>query len=184
MAWHAQNRNALSCVRSRFEDATAHSGADTERIVQGVLADARPNLVLVGGRVVANAPLLECLTTPPGGTGDGVGDGDGAARAATAEEGSAADNDAPATAARPTIPYQLLKSSAFEPRQCRSVILAKLRVLTLMRRAVTRDFAPHATAHASAATPSNFHSLASVIDFDNSTLVRALGSLLTYLVSM
>lgn len=184
-----------------FEDASAHNGTDTERVIQGVLLETRPNLILVGNKVVANAPLLECLTTMPLGAEDENGNGrgqrnegtesdnNGGERAQQQQESGQADNASQTESQRTTIPYQLLKSSAFEPRQCRSVILHKLRVLTLMRRTMTEnhhdDFA-HAqnyTAglHASTQPPSNFHSLASIIDFDSPTLIRAMGSLLSYL---
>ncbi|KAL7541611.1 hypothetical protein ACHAXR_013352 [Thalassiosira sp. AJA248-18] len=186
-----------------FEDAVAHNGADTERIVQGVLLETRPNLILVGNKVVANAPLLECLTTMPLGSEEdnvtnnhnrgqqGTEEGQQAQATAQPESTQTADASQTSSPRGVTIPYQLLKSSAFEPRQCRSVILHKLRVLTLMRqRPTTEDFshAQNYTASlgglhggASAQPSSNFHSLASIINFDSNTLVRALGSLLSYL---
>lgn len=119
----------------------------------------------------------------PGGAGDG--DEGGNSHAAEGPTTPAAVPPLRTGRQRSTIPYQLLKSSVFEPRQCRSVILHKLRVLTLMRAAATQDLAytQNCTPHAAAPPPSNFHSLASVINFDSPTLVRALGSLLTYLRS-
>ncbi|KAL3797587.1 hypothetical protein ACHAW5_003306 [Stephanodiscus triporus] len=167
-----------------FEDVRAHTGSDTERVVRGVLSETRPNLILVSNKVVANVPLLECLTARQCG-GDGVDSGGEGGR------GHEQVRDEPGP--RPVsaiggIPYQLLKSSAFEPRQCRSVILNQLRVLTLMRNGhpttadgqrdgfdITRNYTT-AQRHAS-----NFHSLSSMIDFESPTLVRALGSLLIYL---
>ena len=195
-----------------FEDTSAHNGLDTERIVQNVLLETRPNLILVGNKVVANAPLLECLTTMPVVLGDSNNnnDGNGDTNNQGRRRGEGAENDNEQQQQRQqqqtedsrqrdnsssTIPYQLLKSSAFQPQQCRSVILHKLRVLTLMRQPMTagsstttdHDFA-HAqnyTAsgllHTTTQPTSNFHSLASVINFDSQTLVRALGSLIIYL---
>ena len=197
------SRIAFACYNEEeneivFEDECAHNGADTERIVRGVLVATRPNLILVSNKVLANAPLLECLTSMPLGN-DGRGDAlnnaviaDSAAQGQTetgdGREGATggAGNSQTNTRTRATIPYQLLKSSAFEPRSCRGVILQKLRVLTLMRRPVTEDFSTHDynnyDFNASSSRPSsNFHSLASVINFDSQTLVRALGSLLIYL---
>jgi len=190
-AFYSEDENEIV-----FEDATAHSGEETERIVQSVLLETRPNLVLVGNKVVANTPLLECLTTMPI-----MVDGNSSGRERHDLEQS--NDTAPSTT---NIPYQLLKSSAFEPRQCRSAILHKLRVLTLMRNHPSSmdEFARDQTIctdtttaamgiglHYSSATSSsssssfqqtsNFHSLASIIDFDSSTLVRALGALIIYL---
>ena len=215
-----------------FEDAAAHNGTDTERIVQSVLLETRPNLILVGNKVVANAPLLECLTTMPFGEegvaattaadvhenehgnndGQGGNNGQQSQQNQMGQSGNGAVNDSQqrdgttTSRGRPNIPYQLLKSSAFEPRQCKSVILHRLRVMALMRQQQsqnngqqqysTEDFA-HAQnyttnnnlnhnagtgAPTAAVQPqSNFHSLASIINFDSNTLVRALGSLITYL---
>lgn len=202
-----------------WEDSAAHNGNDTERIVQSVLLETRPNLILVGNKVVANAPLLECLTTMPLGSDDGgvatatsnnnndnqrgTEQQQGQSEAAADNEGETSQQQSSTTPHGVTIPYQLLKSSAFEPRQCRSVILHKLRVLTLMRQQQqpqqdqysTLDNFAHAQNYTSlhsgttAATSSmaatqptsNFHSLASIINFDSNTLIRALGSLLIYL---
>ena len=169
-----------------FEDAHAHNGMDTESIVQGVLLETKPNLILVGSRIVANAPLLECLTSMP----VGVDDGNGAENQTAPLQPQAAGQSETGqtdTATRTTaIPYQLLKSAAFEPRACRSVILHKLRVLTLMRRPMTNTGHTHEpfgqdAYSTTAQPPSNFHSLASIINFDSPTLIRALGSLLIYL---
>ena len=136
-------------------------------MIQGVLAETRPNLILVGSKVVGNAPLLECLTTmPESGRGEGLSENHGEGRGAGADESSQRDF---------SVPYQLLKSAAFEPRQCRSIILEKLRVLTLMRGRLD---------HFQGGVASNnnsYHALASIINFDSPTLIRALGSLLTYL---
>jgi hypothetical protein len=167
-----------------FEDARAHTGEDTERIIRGVLLQTRPNLILVSNKVVANAPLLECLTTRY--HDDGIGDCEVRGGGSEQVRDGAAPRAASATGGR--IPYQLLKSSAFEPRQCRSVILNQLRVLTLMRNVHPttadrqRDDFDHAQNYTAAQRPANnFHSLSSIIDFDSPTLVRALGSLLVYL---
>ena len=204
------SRIAFACYNEEdneivFEDECANSGADTERIVRGVLVATRPNLILVANKVLTNAPLLECLTTMPLGRVDG-GDSntttaEGTAAAAgegnssvSAEQQQGADtsqnqNNSNNNSTRTeTIPYQLLKSSAFEPRSCRDAILQKLRVLTLMRRGPMTNndgYSDHdySTTTTSFGTQpqSNYHSLASVINFDSQTLVRAMGSLLIYL---
>jgi hypothetical protein len=165
-----------------FEDVRAHTGADIERIVRGVMLETRPNLILLSNKVVANAPLLECLTTRYH-NGDGVDAGEWRRGSEQVHDDDTAPRDASATV---RIPYQLLKSSAFDSR--RSVILNQLRVLTLMRngQSTTADRHHHVFVHAQTYTaalrPTNhFHSLASMIDFDSPTLVRALSSLLIYL---
>ncbi|KAL7554025.1 hypothetical protein ACHAWF_017390 [Thalassiosira exigua] len=200
------SRIALACYLEDeneilIEDGTSCGGEDTERIVRGVLAEARPNLILVPGKVAANAPLLECLTTRPWEEGEGASrrGGVGVARE---EEGRDDDDARTATGGggggSESIPYQLLKSSAFEPRQCRSVLLRSLRVLSLMRRTASSSagdgrsrenfshaFDPRAGTTASSAygtrQPSSFHSLASIVDFDSPALVRALGALASHL---
>lgn len=168
-----------------YEDAIAHGGQETEDVIQKVLMECRPNLILVGGKVVGNAPLLDCLTTLPAVGGDQKRRG-GHENNNNNEDGdeSQATNN-PSTSR--TIPYQLLKSAAFEPRACKSVILNKLRVITLLRRHQSSGVQqqlhhapppPSSTTHPSS---SNFHSLSSIIDFDSPTLIRSLGSLLIYL---
>eukprot|EP00804_Cyclotella_cryptica_P000901 CCRYP_001140-RA/>CCRYP_001140-RA protein AED:0.02 eAED:0.02 QI:114/0.83/0.85/1/0.5/0.42/7/4229/931 len=166
-----------------FEDSTAHNGDDTEGILRAVLLETRPNLILVGSKVVSNAPLLECLTRMPL-----VGDEPHSERReqrVVDENGAAANDDSSHkdSATTTAIPYQLLKSSAFEPRACRTVILEKLRVLTLMRRSATGMDFPRDTSEYGFTQPSstNYHALASIVNFDSPTLIRALGSLLIYL---
>jgi len=177
-----------------YEDRRAHTGIDTERVIQSVLQETRPNLILVSNKVVANAPLLECLTTRY--NLDGEDENRNPNNVGTTRTESST------TTTTGSIPYQLLKSSAFEPKQCRTVILQQLRVLTLMRNGQPTtadrhegessfDHAQNYTSNIDAMQlnhhhhqhlPANkFHSLSSIIDFDSSTLVRALGSLLIYL---
>jgi hypothetical protein len=167
-----------------FEDVRAHTGADTERIVRGVMLETRPNLILLSNKVVANVPLLECLTKRYH-----QGDGDDACERRRGPEQNHDDNTAPRDASMTgSVQYQLLKTSAFEPRQCRSVILSQLRVLTLMRNCHPttadhhRDDFDHAETYTTMQRPvNNFHSLSSIINFDSPTLIRALGSLLIHL---
>ena len=174
-ACYAEDENEII-----FEDVRAHTGADTERIVRGVMLETQPNMILLSNKIVSNAPLLECLTTRYH-HGDGVD---------VSERRLAHDDDTvpPDASTTGRIPYQLLKSSAFEPRQCRSVILNQLRVLTMMRNGhpTTADRHHDDFDHAQTCTTvqgpvNNFHSLSSMIDFDSPTLVRALGSLLIHL---
>lgn len=160
-----------------FDECTSHSGHDTECFIRGALLECRPNLIVVGSKVVGNGPLLECLITMP------------ASGEEDKEDNRVANDDTGATAAsKKSIPYQLLKSAAFDPRTCRTVILEKLRVLTLMRLSSNHSNDYHLNSNNSSiphnsSNPSNafYHALASVINFDSPSLIRALGSLLTYL---
>ena len=112
-----------------LEECRAHGGADTERAISGFVQLTQPNLVVVGGKVAGNSGLMRLLTQGGVGsdddarpTSEGDGDGDG--------EGPTEDGGGGPTA---SIPYKLLKSAAFDLRNCRSLILTKLRVLTLLR---------------------------------------------------
>jgi len=191
---------AFACYNEETNDILLEqsyaNGHDTEQVVERFLAVARPNLILVGNKVVANEGLLYVLTRPA---------------ALVPEEASSQGHDAstnmqPQSAASTSqrsaqnraTPYRLLKTSAFEIRQCRTLILEKLRVLSLLR----RQQASRSTQHAGGEQPnrerrfqnapwsgqqvfgvSSYHSLASVIDFDSSVQVRALGALLSFLQS-
>jgi hypothetical protein len=161
------------------------NGHDTEEVVERFLAVARPNLILVGNKIVANAALLYVLTRPPPLHEQGENGASGTGRR----------TEQPTQQERAT-PYRLLKSSAFDVRRCRTLILEKLRVLSLLR----RQQAPRAH-HAGDPTrerrfpdaswsreqqvfgASSYHSLASIIDFDSSVQVRALGALISFLQS-
>ena len=154
-----------------FEDGLVNNGKDMEDIVSGVLLETCPNLILVGSKVVSNGPLLECLTRMPD-----LGNEERGQQNSNTEEGEINDVSSQASAAG-TIPYQLLKSAAFEPRACHAVILERLKVLSLMRRSSENNLQM-------GYDPSNlssYHALASVINFDLPALVRAIGSLLTFL---
>jgi len=146
--------------------------------------ECHPNLIVVGSKVVGNGPLLDCLVTMPV-----LGEDDDEVN----------DDTATAASNKKSIPYQLLKSAAFDPRTCRTVILEKLRVLTLMHRlsSSSNHHSNNEYHHRNSnnisyninngsisnyPNPNTFyHALASVINFDSPSLIRALGSLVTYL---
>ena len=166
-----------------FDECTSHNGHDTECFIRGALLECHPNLIVVGSKVVGNGPLLDCLVTMP----------------TLGEDDDDEDNDDTTTAAsnKKSIPYQLLKSAAFDPRTCRTVILEKLRVLTLMHRLSSSsnhhsnneyhrnsNNIPYNINNSGSTYPNPntfYHALASVINFDSPSLIRALGSLVTYL---
>ena len=144
-----------------LEEGPAYGGADTERTVRGFVGLVRPTLLLVGGTVAAHSGLMRLLTR---GVADGSGDG--------AEEGEG-----------PAIPYRLLKSAAFDVRNGRTIILSKLRVLSLMRQGDRRQCSSGDGGGSAAAAA--YHSLSSLLDLHASPapLVRALGGLLHHLQS-
>lgn len=155
-------------------DESQTNDHDIEMIVQSFLSATRPTLILISAKLASNALLLDLITNLP----------------------SMDDNPPqdPRQNLRPTnsIPYQLLKSSAFDLRHCKSLILNKLRVMSLLHQQsrqssngydMTSNFQNHATSmmQTKAIRPLRYNSLASIVDFDSSSLVRALGSLLTFL---
>jgi len=172
-------------------------GYDTEQIVQGFLSLSRPNLILLGSKIVSNTPLFHLLTKmPPLGDISMVNDrsneessehngsrnvGSSSSRNTnTSFESGGTRNmneTTPLQQQQTTIPYRMLKTGAFDVRACKATILSKLRVLTLLKH-------QHQHQHQStSASISPYHALASIIDFESTVLIRALGSLLSFLQS-
>ena len=158
---------------------------DAETVVERFLQTARPNLVLIGNKILNNPSFLEMITKPPLVLPDEQG--------TTAPPHVTQDDDGmrPSTQA---LPYRLLKTSAFEIRACRAVILGKLRVTALARQesrehAVRSDdgyrhartFSEAGGAALECYRPSSYHSLAAVIDFDSKVQIQALGALVSFL---
>jgi len=183
---------AFACYNEETNDILLEqsyaNGHDTEQVVERFLAVARPNLILVGNKIVANAGLLYVLTRPAALVSEG-----GQNASATAQQQSAASTSQRSEKDRAT-PYRLLKTSAFDVRRCRALILEKLRVLALLRRQQAsrtsggdpnreRRFQNAPWSGQQVFGVSTYHSLASVIDFDSSVQVRALGALLSFLQS-
>ena len=112
-----------------LEECRAHGGADTERAISGFVQLTQPNLVVVGGKVAGNSGLMRLLTQ--GGVGSDDDDAGPTSNGDGGGEGLTEDGGGGGPAA--SIPYKLLKSAAFDLRNCRSLILTKLRVLTLLR---------------------------------------------------
>jgi len=182
------------------ESHIGRGGNDIETAVQSFLGLARPNLIVVSTRIAANVPLLELLTrfTPPL---------NGEQEAYT-DVGADANANANVNVISGTIPYQLLKSKAFDLKNCKNLILNKLRVLTLIQKrprpngSEQRVF-PNVQQQAqmpaqfgnrfgqytsvqqeesvSASVPFSYHSIASIVNFDSNILLRVLGSLLCHL---
>jgi MutS domain III len=181
---------AFACYNEESNDILLEqsyaNGHDTEEVVERFLAVARPNLILVGNKIVANAALLYVLTRPPP-LYEGI-------QGETGATGTVQRTEQPSQQERAT-PYRLLKSSAFDVRRCRALILEKLRVLSLLRRQQAphvqhtgnpnreRRFPNTSWSRNQVFSASSYHSLASVVDFDSSVQVRALGTLISFLQS-
>lgn len=206
---------ACACYNEERNEITMEqchaSGYETEGILERFVAATRPNLVLVGKKIVNNAPLLNIVTRPPPplpldySSRDEQGNGHGNAAASTIQPGQAQAQHNPAggsarnetndmAPSNQSIPYRLLKSGAFESRACRALVLQKLRVLSLLRQrqpsssvprdvnASMRTFPPNPLlANVTYRRPSTYHALAAIVDFDSKVQVQALGSLLSFL---
>lgn len=165
-ACYDEEKNEIIIEQNRI------NGQDTERAVQAFIAATRPNLVLISSKIAANAPLVELLTQNPP-----LGD---------------QDPNVHPQQQQPSIPYQLLKSKAFDLKSCKQLILNKLRVMTLLKRSSQRSNNSYGNRNQTynlsqgghmndASAPSSYHSLASIVDFDSPILLRALGALLCFL---
>ena len=102
--------------------------------------------------------------------------------------------DEEASPSQSSIPYRLVKSSSFEFRACKKIILEKLKIASMLRKDATngtrgyhpsseRNFPPVLNGRDMMYDPSSFHYLAAVVDFDSKVLIQALGALLSYLQS-
>ncbi|KAG7342107.1 DNA mismatch repair protein MutS [Nitzschia inconspicua] len=169
------------------------SGYETQSLVERFLQVTQPTLVLVSTRIINNAPLLQMVTTAPLllATNEARIDG---GKNHTSQESSQKDKFTPSAS---TIPYRVMKSGSYDLRGCRANILQKLRVTSLSKEPSTgragserlyqtsdptRQFpSSSAPEESTAFEPSRYHYLAAAIDFDSKALVKALGSLLSYL---
>ncbi len=161
-----------------------------EGFIEGFQNATRPNLVLVSSKIASNTPLLEMLTKKYVQNDDGVHQNNDSANSRNTNTDAAKqrrEGEAPSQS-HTTLPYQLLKSKSFDIQLCKHVILTKLRVMSLLKKQQhqrnqqsQQDYAYATDPRAAASTPSSYHSLASVIDFDSSVLLRAVGSLLIFL---
>ena len=164
-------------------------GYETQDVVERVLATVRPNLLLVSSKIVANDTLLEVLTTPPPQPTEGLIQ-EAQERGPNENANNATDNGIHHQQQQRSIPYRLMKTAAFDVRNCKALILQKLRVRSLMKQQQgngghhlpgqpVRHFplAPNTQSFA----VSTYHSLASIIDFESTVLVKAVGSLLSFL---
>jgi hypothetical protein len=195
-------------------DVCVADGYEAQVTVERILATVRPTLLLLSSKIIGNDNLLGILTLPPPAEEVETGEGDeditdgataapttGAATAATA----AATTVPPATTAgrnKPrSIPYRLMKTAAFDIRNCKALILQKLRVRSLMNQQQQQQgaagghgggvpFDNHARHFPNNGATNNqdqqfkiasYHAIAAVVDFESTAQVQAVGSLLSFL---
>ena len=128
-----------------------------EDTVERVLGLVRPNLLLLPKNVVANAALLETLTTSLTPSDDQV---------SSSREGA-------------SIPFRIMKSATLEFHKARNRIVQQLRVTTLGNRKQT---AHGANRSLGTFQISAYHSIKSLIDLESKTMVQAVGGLLGVLL--
>ena len=114
-------------------DYRAH-GYDTDHVVSQFYADTHPTQILINNKILSDGDLLSILTCQD------------------------------PEKVMPAIPYRLVKSRASsDVRTCRSLILNKLKVRSLMRHHYDFDDGAPST-HLGALS---FHSLSALIDFES-----------------
>jgi DNA mismatch repair ATPase MutS len=155
IAFAAYNEDANAIL---LEEITA-SGSKLYSMIERVVAIVRPTLLLLSTKVCSDEATLEALRTPP-------------PNGNTAQESAQGQG---------SIPYTLLKTSTFELRACKAHIL-QMRVDSLSQNVGTGLPPRHYSSQDEHAYKmSNFHSIATLIDFDRADQVQAVGSLLSFL---
>lgn len=174
-----------------YVEESYSSGYETQALAERVLATVRPTLLLVSQKVVSNDALLEVLTTPPAPIPAECGEeGKSEPPANVMEEygneGIAVKQQDPRVSA---IRYHQLKSSTFELKNCQAAIMRLcVRSLTSQIRSSNnadpnmpnRRFQQQGRQLQSYKI-SNYHGLASIVDFESTCQVQALGALLSFL---
>lgn len=163
-----RNEIILECARCQSNDQ--------ESVIERFWDLTKPTLLLLGTNILNNASLLQTLTKQANSI-------EMDENATTADE-PAGDNSA-------SIPYRLMKSKSLELQSCKTRILQKLRVRSLLRETMAREHAPAYSERQQRAfpasdgghvfRPSSYHSLAALIDFDSKAQIQALGCLISYL---
>eukprot|EP00934_Nitzschia_sp_Nitz4_P002886 Nitzschia sp. Nitz4//scaffold38_size140716//70331//73000//NITZ4_003145-RA/size140716-processed-gene-0.33-mRNA-1//1//CDS//3329550072//2876//frame0 len=184
---------AFACFdedRNEIIIESSHASDDAADVIERFIHATRPNLVLVNTKVVSNASFLEMITKPapviPG--EESQANTPYATNNSLDPMNNDQNNFLPSSL---SLPYRVLRSSAFEVRACRARILQKLRVQSLLRHKVQehsigyddpgRSQRTFALSSYSQFRPSSYHALASIVDFDSDVQVRALGALLHFL---
>lgn len=165
-----------------LEDVFVGEG-ETYDIAQKIVTSIRPSLLLLSSVIVRDADLLESLTTLPVAiqSSEEEEEEDGNENAMeNVQEGDVEHSNVSST-----IPYRLMKTSSYEIRGCKTRIM-KLRVESLMRQVNVQNAReghhfPLQETQGRIYSVSSFHALASVIDFESTVQVQALGVLLAFL---
>ena len=159
------------------EHCVITTGCEVHNIAARVVASVKPTLLLLPTKICSNAALLDVLSTPP----------------YIPYEGDTTEEAVPPLASpmQGSIPYRLLKTSSFDVRACKANIL-KLQVDSIKQSSgtvvngggrtnqPTRRFPISEGSHCKV---SSFHALASLVDFECTAEVQALGSLLSFIQS-
>jgi DNA mismatch repair ATPase MutS len=197
-------------------DVCVADGYEAQVTVERILATVRPTLLLLSSKIIGNDNLLGILTVPPPAEEAETGDDGVHGAAQTQNNVTGAPATAPTTAApapataatatttttgrnRPrSIPYRLMKTAAFDIRNCKELILQKLRVRSLMNQQQQqqgaaghggvpfdnngRHFPNNATNNQDQQFRiASYHAIAAVVDFESTAQVQAVGSLLSFL---
>jgi hypothetical protein len=185
-------------------DVCVADGYEAQSTVERILATVRPTLLLLSSKIIANDNLLSILTIPPelppepaeiNTGGENATDGASTTAPATAPPATIAARNKPRS-----IPYRLMKTAAFDIRNCNALILNKLRVRSLMNQqqqqqgAAGRGGVPFDNNHNRHFPNANgmnhqdqqyrvasYHAIAAVVDFESTAQVQAVGSLLSFL---
>jgi hypothetical protein len=193
-------------------DVCVADGYEAQVTVERILATVRPTLLLLSSKIIGNDNLLGILTVPPPPEQEEIGEGneDGAGGATQTQNNTTAASAATA-ATTPTattagrnkprsIPYRLMKTAAFDIRNCKAMILQKLRVRSLMNQQQQQQaaaghgggvpFDNNGRHFPNGAGTNNqdqqfriasYHAIAAVVDFESTAQVQAVGSLLSFL---
>lgn len=159
-------------------------------VVERVKLQLKPTLILVSRKIVANESLLSLLTTISTGVVEDEAAVDNDAN--VDDDGENGIGTASLSAPQRSIPYQALRSSAFDVRTCKGLILQKLLVESIASRHAqqrnawhdpARTFRPQGAAPQNAASfaVSRYHALTAVVDLESDVQLQALGSLVSYL---
>ena len=152
------------------------NGSDTQELIERFYTTAKPNMILMSNKTAANTGLLNALTKPP------------PPPIAYEDEEHAHPQPPPQAPQQDpfhstsSIPYRILKSAAFDVKKGTDLVLQSLRVLDLLKKNQVAPVQQQAVpiGHFQ---PSSYHSIASVVDFDSTILIRAIGALLSFLQS-
>ena len=160
-----------------IENCMVSAGCEIHNIAARVTATIKPTLLLVSAKICSNAALLEALSTPPYIPSEG--------------DTSAEDESPSASLIQGSIPYRLLRSANFDVRECKTRIL-KLQVASLKTAsgivvggggATNQPIRRFPVQESNHYKVSSFHALASLVDFECTAEVQALGSLISFIQS-